>query len=118
MTEGSRTVLDYLKKHFGKEFTKHELVETLDVSMSVVTGSVNSLITKGYVSERIEIIPPKYKGHKEVVIKFVTLTEAGLAFDPDEEERRKAQARLELTAARKKARAEEKRERARLNSVL
>ena len=44
MTENSQKVLDYLQKHPEKEFTKHELVEKLDISMAAVTGSVREWI--------------------------------------------------------------------------
>lgn len=118
MTENSKAVFEFLKKHYGQEFTKHEIVERVDVTMATVNGSVNSLINKGYVRERIEVIPAKYKGQKDVEVRFVTLTEAGKSFDPEEEERRKAQERLEATALRKEERARQKAERAKLNSVL
>lgn len=118
MTDGSKAVFNFLKKNYGKEFTKHEIVEAVDVTMAAVNGSVNWLVKRGYVSERVEVIPGKYKGMKTTEIRFVTLTEAGKAFDPDEDERRKAQLHAEEVAARKKARAEQKAERARMNSVL
>ena len=58
------------------------------------------------------------KGDKIAEIRYVQLTETGVKFDPDEDERRKAQERLEATAARKEARRLEKEERAKRNSVL
>ena len=118
MTEASKTVFNFLKKRYGKEFTKHQIVEAVDVTMAAVNGSVNWLVKKGYANERIEVIPGKYEGQKNTEIRFISITEAGTKYDPDEEERRKAQERAEAAAARKKARAEEKAERARLNSVL
>lgn len=118
MTENSKKVFEFLKKNYGKEFSKHELVERLDIPMSAVSGSINGLVSKDYAVERIEIAPSRFKGDKVVEIRYVTLTETGKAFDPDEDERRKAQARLEATAARREARRLEKEERAKRNSVL
>lgn len=118
MTENSKKVFAFLKKNYGKEFSKHELVEQLDIPMSAVSGSINGLVSKGYAEERIEIAPSRFKGDKITEIRYVQLTETGVKFDPDEDERRKAQERLEATAARKEARRLEKEERAKRNSVL
>jgi hypothetical protein len=118
MTETSRKVFEYLKKHNSKEFTKHELVEAVDTTMSAVNGSVNWLLKKGYASERVEVTKAKYKGQKDMEMHFVKITEAGIEYDPDEEERSKKRAQLELAAARKEERQRQKAERARLNSVL
>jgi len=118
MTENSKKVFEFLKKNYGKEFSKHELVEQLDIPMSAVSGSINGLVSKDYAVERIEVAPSRFKGDKIAEIRYVQLTEEGFKFDPDEDERRKAQARLEATAARKEARRLEKEERARKNSVL
>ena len=46
MTENSKKVFEFLKKNYGKEFSKHELVEQLDIPMSAVSGSINGLISK------------------------------------------------------------------------
>ena len=115
MTETSRKIFEFLKKHSSKEFTKHELVEEVDTTMSAVNGSVNWLLKKGYASERIEVTKAKYKGQKDMEMRFVQITPAGCEYDPDEEERR---LQLEAAAARKEERARQKAERARLNSVL
>jgi hypothetical protein len=118
MTETSRKIFEFLKKHSSKEFTKHELVEEVDTTMSAVNGSVNWLLKKGYASERIEITRAKYKGQKDMEMRFVQITPAGCEYDPDEEERRKKRLQLKAAAARKEERARQKAERARLNSVL
>ena len=118
MTENSKKIFEVLKKNYGKEFSKHELVERLDIPMSAVSGSINGLLMKNYAVERVEIAPSRFKGDKIAEIRYVQLTEEGYKFDPDEAERQKAQARLEAAAARKEARRLEKEERARKNSVL
>ena len=118
MTENGKLIFEFLKRNYGKEFTKHEIVERVDVTMAAVNCTVNTMIKKGYIGERIEVIPAKYKGQKDAEVRFVWLTEAGKNYDPDEEERRKAEAHLEELAARKAERARLKAERAKLNSVL
>ena len=77
MTETSRKIFEFLKKHSSKEFTKHELVEEVDTTMSAVNGSVNWLLKKGYASERIEVTNAKYKGQKDMEMRFVQITSAG-----------------------------------------
>lgn len=118
MTDNAKKVLDFLKKNYGKEFSKHEIVEQLDISMSTVTGSINGLLNRGFAKERIEVALSRFKGDHEVEIRYVTLTESGLNYDPYEEEKRKAQERLEARAVRREARRLEKEERAKQNSVL
>ena len=118
MTENSKKVFEFLKKNYGKEFSKHDLVEQLDIPMSAVSGSINGLVTKDFAVERIMTAPARFKGDKTAELRYVKLTEAGYNFDPDEDERRKAQERLEAAAARREARRLEKEERAKKNSVL
>ena len=118
MTDNSKLIFEFLKKNYGKEFTKYEIVERVDVTMAAVNGTVNALSKKGLIAERIETTPAKYAGQKDTEIRLISITEAGKEYDPDEDERKKAQERLERTAARKEERARQKAERAKLNSVL
>ena len=118
MTENSTKVLEFLQKHPNKEFTKHELVEELDISIAAVTGSVNGLVKKGLAEERLEVFKPLKAGGKPTEVRWVKINEAGMAFDPAEEESRIAREKAEATAARKAARAVRKMERAQRNAVL
>lgn len=118
MRPNSEKVLAFLQEHSGKEYTKQDLVEELDVPMAAVTGSVNGLVKKGLATERIEEYAPLAAGSKPTVIRWIQITKEGLKFDPVQEERRLAREKAEATAARKAARAKEKAERARRNSVL
>lgn len=81
MTPNARRILNYLKENFGSEMTKQDIAASLGVSVSAVTGTTNSLIKKGYATERHEDGLDE-KG-KPKVIKYVTLTEEGNDFDPD-----------------------------------
>lgn len=118
ITENSIKVLEFLQKHPNKEYTKHEIVEELDISMAAVTGSVNGLIKKGLADERIEVFKPLQAGSKPTEIRWVKINDAGVKFDPAEEERRIAREKAEATALRKQARAQAKLERAKRNAVL
>lgn len=83
MTPNARRILDYMKENFGTEMTKQEIAASLGVSVSAVVGTTNSLIKKGYATERQETSLDE-KG-KEKVIKYVVLTDEGNEFDPDAE---------------------------------
>lgn len=111
MTQNSEMVLNFLKTNFGKEFSKQDIAQELSISLPAVVGSMNSLIKKGYVTttreETIEDSPAtETRKAKTHVVKYHTLTEAGLAYDPVAEEAEKAaqkQAEKERKAAEKAA---------------
>lgn len=108
ITPNSELVLNFLKKNFGQEFTKQEIAETLGISVPAVTGSINGLVKKGYVTERMEEVEvePATETRKAKVkaIRHETLTEAGLAYDPVAEEEAKQAAK----AAEKERKAAER----------
>jgi DNA-binding MarR family transcriptional regulator len=108
ITPNSELVLNYLKKNFGREFTKNEIAETLGISVPAVTGSINGLVKKGYVTERMEEVEvePATDTRKAKVktIRHETLTEAGLSYDPVAEEEAKQAAK----AAEKERKAAER----------
>ena len=109
MTINSERVLNFLKENFGKEFSKKEISEALGISLSSVIGSINPLEKKGYSTvtreETVEL-EPATETHKAKtkVVKYHTLTEAGLAYDPIAEAAEKAAA----DQAKKEARAAER----------
>jgi len=82
MTENSRKVFDFLKEN-NKEFTAQEISAALGISVAAVTGSVNGLVRKERAIRREETTTDA-EG-KAKVIKYISLTEAGKAFDPDAE---------------------------------
>ena len=102
-TLNSELVLNFLKSHYGSEFTKNEIAAELGISLPAVTGTINGLIRKGrnagvdYVTERAEEVEvePATETRKAKVktVRHVTLTEAGLAYDPVAEEAAKAAAK-------------------------
>ena len=108
ITPNSELTLNFLKKHFGQEFTKQEIAEALNISIPAVTGSINGLVKKGYVTERLEEVEvePATDTRKAKVktVRHETLTEAGLAYDPVAEEEAKQAAK----AAEKERKAAER----------
>lgn len=109
MTVNSEKVLNYLKTNYGREFTKQEIADALNITVPAVTGTMNALIKKGYattVHEDKVVTQEATDTRKEQfkMIKYHTLTESGLAYDPVAEEAAKA----EQKAAEKARKAAEK----------
>ena len=111
MTINSERVLNYLKENYGKEFSKQEIADALNISLSAVIGSINPLEKKGYskiVREEVVELEPatETRKAKTKTVKYHTLTEEGLAYDPIAEEAEKAaakQAEKERKAAERAA---------------
>ena len=87
MTTNSEMVLNFLKKNYGKEFTKAEIAEALGISIPAVTGSLNGLIKNKYAvtTHTDDVVLAEATETRKAQIKkvqFHTLTEAGLAYDP------------------------------------
>ena len=106
ISDNSLSILNFLKKNYGKEFSKEEIAEALNISVKAVTGAlntINGMVKKGYVSERVEEIEvepaTETRKAKMKTIRYETLTETGLAYDPVAEE----EARQLALAAKKKA---------------
>lgn len=108
-TLNSKMILEYMKQHFGEELSKQQIADALGLSVPAVTGTVNSLIKKSYAittrEEVIEVEPgTETRKPKTRTVKYHTLTEAGLAYDPVAEEEAKAAAK----AAEKERKAAER----------
>ena len=83
MTENSRKVFDFLKEN-DKEFTAQDISAALGISVAAVTGSVNGLVKKGRAVRREETSTGA--DGKAKIVKYISLTDEGKAFDPDAEE--------------------------------
>ena len=107
MTINSELILNYLKQNYGKEMSKAEIAEALGISVPAVIGTINALTKKKYcVVTREEVVEDapatETRKAKTHVVKYHTLTEAGLAYDPVAEAEAKAAAK-EAEKARKRA---------------
>ena len=110
----SELVLNYMKNHFGEEKSKQEIAAELGISVPAVTGTMNSLIKKGYaITTREEEVEDaqatETRKAKTHTVKYHTLTEAGLAYDPvaEAEERAAAKEAEKARRAAEKAAAKE-----------
>lgn len=108
-TVNSLAVLNFLKEHFGQSFSKQEIADALGISIRAVTGTINALSRpeKEYcVISHVETVEeaPETETRKAKIkeIKYHTLTERGLAYDPIKEEEEKLAAK-EAEKARKAA---------------
>lgn len=89
MSENSRKLLEFLKVNNEKNMTAADIAGVLGVDKKVVDGAFTSALQrKGYgVRVAAEVENPDGT-HRAV--KFLHLTDAGMAYNPDEEEAAKA----------------------------
>lgn len=118
MTENSWKVLEFLQRHPGEEYSYQDLVEELDISISAVIGALNGAVNKNYVTKREEEYAPLSVSERPRTIRWFSITELGISYDPEKEARKKAREQAEARAAKRAERARQKAERARQNFVL
>ena len=85
MKENSRKVFDYLKQINGANVTAEDVAKALGLDKKSVDGIFTSAIQRKSLGVRtpaeIELEDGTHK-----TVKFLSLTPAGMAFDPDAEE--------------------------------
>ena len=85
MKENSKKVLNYLKEINGEQVTAADVAEALGLEKRQVDGIFTSAIQRKQLGVRtpaeIELEDVTYKA-----VKFLSLTKAGMEFDPDAEE--------------------------------
>lgn len=101
----SELVLNFMKKNYGNEYSKQQIAEALGISLPAVTGTINALVKKGYVNtsreEVIELVPAtETRKAQTKVVKYHTLTESGLTYDPVAEAAAKAAEKEAAKAAK------------------
>lgn len=84
MKDTSRRILEFLKLHQGENLTNADIATQLGVSAPTVVGSVNSFVKKGW-AVRTPVELEATEG-KTVTVKYISLTTAGMAVNPDAEE--------------------------------
>ena len=87
MTEGSRKVFNFLKENYGERLTNADIATSLGLTGPTVVGSVNGLVKKGYAVREEVTVPAQEEGGKDIKVKYISLTDAGMSFDPDAEEK-------------------------------
>ena len=82
MKENSKKVLNYLKEINGSDVTAADVAETLGLEKRQVDGIFTSAIQRKGLGIRVPAEIELEDGtHK--AIKFLQLTDEGMAFDPD-----------------------------------
>ena len=85
MKENSKKVLNYLKSINGADVTAADVAEALGLEKRSVDGIFTSAIQRKHLGVRTPAEIQLEDGtHKQV--KFLSLTPAGMAFDPDAED--------------------------------
>ena len=85
MKENSKKVFEYLKKNNGATVTAADVADALGLEKRSVDGIFTSAIQRKGLGVRTPAEVEMEDGsHKQV--KFLSLTPAGLAFDPDAED--------------------------------
>ena len=109
-TLNSIAVFNFFKDNFGKSFSKQKVSEELGISLPSVTGAINAYAKKGLIvqtgEEVVELEPAtETRKAKTKTILYHTLAEAGLAYDPVEEDARIAAEKEAKKAAKAAERA-------------
>ena len=84
MSENSRKVFDYVKENGDANITSADVAEALDLAKKTVDGCFTALQKKG-LGVRIPAEAELEDGTHRA-IKLLKLTDAGMSYDPDEEE--------------------------------
>ena len=84
MKENSKKVLNYLKEINGEQVTAADVAEALGLEKRQVDGIFTAIQRKSYGVRTPAEIELEDGTHKAV--KFLSLTPAGMDFDPDAEE--------------------------------
>ena len=82
MKENSKKILNYLKEINGENVTAADVAAALGLEKRSVDGSFTSAIQRKGLGVRVPAEVELEDGSHKAV-KFLTLTPAGLAFDPD-----------------------------------
>ena len=78
ISENGQKIIAYLKDVAGKNVTSADAADALDIDKRKFTGAFNALVKKGYA------VRNSAKVEGPVTVKYLVLTDAGLAFNPDE----------------------------------
>lgn len=85
MSDNSKMVLNFLKENHGTKMTSAQVAEALGLGKRSVDGIFTSAIQKKGFGSRVEAEIELADGtHSKV--KYLTLNDAGMAFDPDKAE--------------------------------
>jgi DNA-binding MarR family transcriptional regulator len=78
ISENGQKIMAYLKDVAGQNVTAADAAEALDIDKRKFTGAFNALVKKGFA------VRNSAKVEAPVTVKYLVLTDAGMAFDPTE----------------------------------
>lgn len=78
MSDTIKAIFEYLGANKGVIVTLDDMAAALNADKRVVNGSFNSLVRKGFAARTPVTV------EADVAVKYLTLTEEGLALDPTE----------------------------------
>ena len=79
LSDNAQKVLAHLEAIKGDNVTLDDVADALDMDKRVVNGTFNALVKKGYCARVTATV------EAPVTVKYLTLTEEGMACDPDAE---------------------------------
>ena len=74
-SEKAQKVLTFLQTNPNVDMTSKELAEATEIPARAITGVLNSLVKKGLVVREEQTVSGE-------TVKFIRLTDAGMAVDP------------------------------------
>ena len=80
ISENGQKIMAYLKDVVGQNVTADDASEALDIEKKKFTGAFNALVKKGFAVRNTA------KVEAPVTVKYLVLTDAGMAFDPTDAE--------------------------------
>lgn len=93
MKENTKNILNYVKEHSEENITVYDIADALGLGARSVNGSVTAMSNRKDSNgnpcpllERSEEHTVKMPDGSEKKVKFIKITEAGKAFNPEEAE--------------------------------
>ena len=80
ISDNGKAIMDYLKSVVGQNVTTDDASAALGIEKRKFTGAFNALVKKGYATRNAA------KVEAPVSVKYLVLTDAGLAFSPEDAE--------------------------------
>lgn len=82
LKENSKKVFYYVREHEAENITAQDIADAVGLGVKQVNGIVTSAFQRKELMERVEAeVETEDGSHKKV--KFIKLTDAGRAFDPE-----------------------------------
>ena len=76
LNENAQKIMAYLTDVAGSNVTLDDVANVLELDKRVINGSFNALVKKGLCARTPALV------EAPVTVKYLTLTDAGMAFDP------------------------------------